>query len=359
MRFAGHLGLLTVIALGVWAARAGLDTLPLAAPPAAGPQQVEEPTAVPELAAAGGMLSVADLPAFTLDLPTSAGIPRWSELHTVIPSRPRLEVTKYQVQRGDTLFGIAERYNLTPETILWGNYDVLQDNPHNLTPGQELNILPVDGTYYQWHEGDGLNGVAEFFGVSPQDIIDWPSNDIDPATDPADPEIESGAWLVIPGGQREFQSWQAPVATRSSPAVAGVSGPGACGALYDGAIGTNTFVWPTPGRTISGYSFSSFHPGIDIGGSVGNGIFAADNGVVVYAGWNYYGYGNLVIVDHGTGWQTLYAHLSSINVGCGQSVFQGNVIGGMGCTGNCSGTHLHFEMRSDLFGRVNPLLYLP
>ena len=65
------------------------------------------------------------------------------------------------------------------------------------------------------------------------------------------------------------------------------------------------------------------------------------------------------MLDHGNGWQTLYAHLSRIDVGCGQAIFQGNTIAGMGCTGNCSGTHLHFEMRSDTFGRVNSLLFLP
>jgi murein DD-endopeptidase MepM/ murein hydrolase activator NlpD len=81
--------------------------------------------------------------------------------------------------------------------------------------------------------------------------------------------------------------------------------------------------------------------------------------VVVYAGWNDYGYGNLVILDHGNGWQSLYAHLNTVGVGCGQSVFQSSTIGGMGCTGNCTGTHLHFEMQSDIYGKVNPLNFLP
>jgi murein DD-endopeptidase MepM/ murein hydrolase activator NlpD len=138
-----------------------------------------------------------------------------------------------------------------------------------------------------------------------------------------------------------------------------VVGPGFCGQVVDGAIGTATFAWPTPGRSISGYGFSSFHPAIDIGGAIGNAIYASDTGVVVYAGWNTYGYGNLVIIDHGTGWQSLYAHLDRIDVGCGQSIFQGSQIGTMGITGNSSGPHLHFELQSDSYGKVNPSNFLP
>jgi murein DD-endopeptidase MepM/ murein hydrolase activator NlpD len=147
--------------------------------------------------------------------------------------------------------------------------------------------------------------------------------------------------------------------TRSNPAAASIIGPGFCGQVVDGAIGTSTFVWPTPGRQISGFSYSSFHPAIDIGGAIGNAIYASDTGVVVYAGWNTYGYGNLVIIDHGTGWQSLYAHLDRIDVGCGQSIFQGSQVGTMGVTGNSSGPHLHFELQSDQYGKVNPLNFLP
>jgi murein DD-endopeptidase MepM/ murein hydrolase activator NlpD len=79
--------------------------------------------------------------------------------------------------------------------------------------------------------------------------------------------------------------------------------------------------------------------------------------VVVYSGWSDWGYGNVIAIDHGTGMQTLYAHLSTINVGCGAFVTQGDVIGAMGSTGNSSGPHLHFEMRLN-GGRVNPHNYV-
>jgi murein DD-endopeptidase MepM/ murein hydrolase activator NlpD len=271
-----------------------------------------------------------------------------------------LGILKYQVQQGDTLFGISEKFGLKPESVFWGNWYELQEDPHLLEPGQELNILPVDGVLHRWSEGEVLTAVASFYGVTAQDIIDWPGNDLDLQLDPANVDLETGTELIVPGGRRELPSWQMIRITRANPAVASILGPGACGAVSNGPIGDGVFGWPTSSTWISGYNYiPGVHEAIDIGGDVGYGIFASDDGVVVYSGWNDWGYGYVIVLDHGNGWQTLYAHLSQINVGCGQAVYQGNVIGGMGCTGNCSGTHLHFEMRSDLYGRVNPLNFLP
>ncbi len=301
------------------------------------------------------------LPPFEPDTALS-GVSRATDLHTTVPARPRTEVIKYTVEQGDTLFGIAEMFGLKPETLLWGNQFVLGDNPHNLRPGQELNILPVDGTYYRWSAGDGLNGVAKFFGVQPEDIVNYPGNHLDPATigDYASPNIAPGTWLIVPGGKREFVTWSAPVIPRDNPGVAKVLGPGACGSIADGAIGAGVFIWPSNHHYLSGFDFSpsTNHNGIDIDGETGDAVYAVDNGVVVYAGWNNWGYGNVVVINHGNGWQTLYAHLSAYNVGCGQSVYQGNVIGAIGNTGNSSGSHLHFEMLYN-GAKVNPWDYLP
>ena len=354
-RVSSHIALLIVIALGVSAIRLGWDTLPpdtvTQLPLAAESSPLEESVST--------TVKLSDLPAYPKLDEGETDVSRVNDLHTVFPDRPRLDIIKYDVQKGDTLFGIAENFNLKPETVLWGNFEVLQDDAHNLSPGQELNIPPIDGTLYTWHEGDGLNGVASFFGVAPEEILDWPGNELDPTMDPDNPEIEPGTLLIVPGGTRQLVSWSAPRISRSNPAVAKILGPGACGSLYDGPVGTGSFVWPAPSRYLSGYDYSSVHPAIDIAGSTGNAIFAADSGVVVYAGWNDWGYGYVVVLDHGNGWQTLYAHLSQVNVSCGQAVFQTNVIGGMGCTGNCSGTHLHFEMMNDDYGKVNPWNFLP
>ena len=303
-----------------------------------------------------------ELPPFSSDIIYVSGVPRLAQLHTSIPNRPRVDVITYTVEKLDTIFGIAEKFGLKPETLLWGNYHILRDDPHNLQPDQVLNILPVNGTYYKWAEGDGLNGVAEFFGVTSQDIIEFPGNRLDPETigDLTHPNIEPGTWLVIPGGTREFVNWSAPAISREDPGASGkVLGAGACGSAVDGAVGAGVFIWPANNRFLSGFDYSpgTNHNGIDIDGDLGDAIYAADNGVVVYAGWNDWGYGYMVVINHGNGWQTLYAHLSAYNVSCGQSVYQGTVVGAFGSTGRSSGPHLHFEMMYN-GSKVNPWDYL-
>lgn len=292
-----------------------------------------------------------------------AGIPRLAQVHTTIPTRPRTEVITYVVKPGDSVFGIAEQFGLKPETILWGNYFTLADNPHALTEGQELNILPVDGTYHRWSAGEGLNGVAQGYSVTPEEIINWKGNNLNPETlgDWSNPNIEPGTFLVVPGGSRQYVTWSAPRITRANPGVAKFIGPGACGTIMDGAVGTGAFIWPSGAHFLSGYDYSpsTNHFGIDIDGDLGEPMWASDSGVVVYAGWNNFGYGNMVVIDHGNGWQTAYAHMQVITVICGQSVFQGTPIGTIGSTGKSSGPHIHFEMLHDNYGKVNPWDFLP
>ncbi len=289
------------------------------------------------------------------------GVIRRTRLHTDVPSRPRNEVFTYTVKEGDTLIGIADKFGLKPETILWANQFVLGDNPHNIIAGQEINILPVDGAYHKWSAGDGLNGVAKFFNVLPEDIVEFPGNNLSPDEigDWANPNIEPGAWLVIPGGEREFVSWSAPVIPIDDPSVAKVLGPGACESVTAGAVGAGVFVRPVDNYFVSGYDFnpSANHSGIDLDGDEGDPVYAIDNGVVVYAGWNKWGYGNVIVINHGNGWQSLYAHLSGIYVGCGASMWQTNVIGAVGNTGRSSGPHLHFEMMYEGV-RVDPKDYI-
>ena len=325
--------------------------------------------AEPAEAAASALQAVATLPvepngaSQQVSLDGFPGIPRLAQVRTIIPSRPRQEVDEYTVVAGDTIFGISEKFGLKPETVLWANYLILLDNPHSLQPDQVLKILPVDGTYHQWQQGEGLNGISAFYGVTPEDIINYPANNLDPATigDFANPNIPPGTWLVVPNGRREFVSWSAPLGvTRENPATARVLGPGACEPVSGGAVGYGAYIWPSNNHYLSGFDYApnANHWGIDIAGNEGEAVFATDAGVVVYAGFNNYGYGNMIMVDHGNNFQSLYAHLSGISVGCGQSVGQGDLIGAIGNTGRSSGSHLHFEIRA-ISSFVNPWDVLP
>lgn len=320
-----------------------------------------EPTIEPTLTAEKANADTpVDLPIFKVQSEIEPiSLNRVALLDTDIPSRPRVDVITYTVQQGDSIFSIADDFELKAETILWGNYDTLKDNPHLLKTDQVINILPVNGTYYEWHENDTLSQIASFFKVEPKAIIEYPGNRFDlTEASVENPNIDPGQWLIIPDGWRQIKDWGPPAITRSNPASARYYGAGHCGAVYEGAIGTGTFVWPTISRQISGYTYNPpIHSAIDIGGQVGAPIYAVDNGVVVYAGWSDYGYGYLIVIDHGTGWQSAYAHLVSVGVSCGQSVFQGTTIGGLGSTGNSSGPHLHFELVYN-GSKVNPLNFL-
>jgi len=271
---------------------------------------------------------------------------------TIIPDRPRSEVIEYEIQEGDTIFSIAERYGLKPETIAWSNDRSIIGG---LRPGRMINILPVDGAYWTVVSEQTIQQVADQFRVDPYAIIDSEYNDMFGMT----PEtvLPVGAQIVVPGGEAETITWTARVETRdtstSGAQNAQSSGgqiifepgdPGSCGWVDNPG---NPGAWTNPmnpGSYQWTRGFSSWHTGVDLAGPEGTPAFAANGGTVVFAGWNSYGYGNAVVLAHGP-FMTLYGHLSSINVGCGQYVSPGQVIGGIGASGNASGPHLHFEIR--------------
>jgi len=278
---------------------------------------------------------------------------RYANPRTIIPTRARKDIIIYTIESGDSVFGISQQFNVSPETILWANKDTLNDDPHMISVGQELRIPPVDGVLYKWKEGDTLESVASFLKVEPEAILDWTPNKIDRTN----PVIEPDTFVMVPGGQREFQQWVVPTFARG-PSGVNNSIPGACSTGEGGAYGTGTFIWPTGNTFISGNDFWSGHLAIDIGAMTGQTVYASDSGVVVYAGGISGGYGNMVMIDHGNGYSTLYAHLSAISVRCGQSVYQGGPIGAAGSTGKSTGPHLHFEVRY-FGGFINPRFVLP
>jgi LysM repeat protein len=280
------------------------------------------------------------------------GIVRHIVLKTEISSSTNYFILPYTVEPGDSVFSIAKAHSIKPETLLWANYDTLQDSPDSIRVGQILNIPPTDGVYYKWQEGDSLESIASTFEARVDDILNWPGNNIDLTN----PDIKPDTYVMIPSGHREFVQWTIPsVARGNSTGTASIGGT-ACGA---GPVGSTAFIWPTGNHYLSGNDFWSGHLGVDIAAGDGAPVWASDAGVVTIAqgGWNG-GYGNVVMIDHGNGYITVYGHLNQINVVPCQAVYSGQLIGLAGNTGNSTGAHLHFEIR---LGSVNqnPWYLLP
>jgi len=285
--------------------------------------------------------------------PVVLSVQRETNPRTILSSQPRTSTVEYVVESLDSVFEIAGKFNLEPDTIMWANYDALQDNPDMIAVGLSLKIPPVDGVLYEWKENDTLESVAEEFNAKVEDIVMYSGNHLDISN----PVIEPGTTIMIPGGSREYVQWVMPTIARGNSGVS-TGLQGACDTGDGGAYGTGTFIYPTYETRCSGNDYWGGHLAIDLACATGDIIVASDSGVVVYASWNGSGYGNMVMIDHGNGYQTLYAHLSSISVYCGQSVNQGNMIGSCGSTGNSTGSHLHFEVRY-MGGFVSPWWVLP
>jgi peptidoglycan glycosyltransferase len=135
-------------------------------------------------------------------------------------------------------------------------------------------------------------------------------------------------------------------------------GSATCPGNQVGPIGDGKFIWPSVYQAVSGAKFTESHPGVDFSTPPGVAVYAADDGLVIFAGWSELGYGNVIVIDHGNGFKTLYAHLSQVSQHCGAKVKSGQLIGQSGSTGNSSGPHLHFEVRVP-GGYLNPLKVLP
>lgn len=300
---------------------------------------------------ADSLISNKSIPAMAqLVQPTKTGVSRSAESDTKQPENVRVKPETYTIEAGDSIFGIATRYGLEPETVLWANYDVLHDDAHNISVGDELIIPPSDGIYVKWKESDQLQRLADKYRVQLEDVLACPTNSFDMA----DPVVEAGDFVLFPGGYRETQAFNPVVYeyAKDSGVKKSIAGPGGCSWDYR-SYGSGSYIWPTANHTMTGNDFWSGHMGVDLGTVEGGPIYAADGGTVIYAGPISGGYGIMVMIDHGTGYQTLYAHLSAVNVSCGQGVSQGQVIGYGGSTGNSTGPHLHFELRYG-GGYVNP-----
>lgn len=261
-----------------------------------------------------------------------------------IPSVADTGSRTHVVRSGETLAEIAIRYNTTVDGIAISNGI---SNPARIYPGQALTI-PSPGaaareypaqsaTSHTVQDGETLGRIALRYGVTVSALAT--ANEI------------TNSARIYPGQELSIPSTSAGSASTRYASY----GPGLC-SVQTGRSGSGYFIRPMRGYIISQY-FHPWHPGIDLAIPAGSKVYATDGGTVVYAGWNPAGYGNLIILDHGSGWRTYYGHLSQIHVECGEWVPRGSIVAASGNTGNSTGPHLHFEMLR--YGvPVNPAGYL-
>jgi LysM repeat protein len=234
------------------------------------------------------------------------------------------QISVYVVREGDSLSQIAQMFDVSVNTIRWGN----NIKGSNITPGQTLVILPISGVEHIVKSGDTLAKIAKRYKGDLDEVLAY--NDLS-----LDSDLSIGDKIIIPDGL--------------------VGEPTSSGSRLSG--GSSSQIVSTDGyylRPVSGRRSQGIHGynGIDIAAPYGTPVVASAAGVVTVsrgAGWNG-GYGSYIVISHPNGTQTLYAHNSQNIVSPGQQVSQGQVIGYIGATGRATGPHVHFEVR----GARNP-----
>ncbi len=264
--------------------------------------------------------------------------------------------TTYEVVQGDTFMAIALNNKMTMAELEALNPDV---NINRLYIGQLLNVREE----------------VPFLSVRTVDNLTYTEEIPCPVEEVSDDNMYQGDSRVVEAGVPGVASINADITylngreqERNVLSTETISEP----TTRVIAVGTKarptwhptgSFIWPVQGRINSTFGWRSifgsysYHSGLDIKASHGQGIKAADGGTVVWAGWRG-AYGNLVIIDHGNGYKTYYGHNSSLTVSVGDKVYQGQVIAKAGSTGRSTGTHCHFEVRVNGTA-VNPRPYLP
>jgi len=263
-----------------------------------------------------------------------------AQTNLYVPRTARTEVrgdiTNYVVRPGETLSEIARKFGVSLDTVIWANG---LRSPKSIRAGQRLKIPPVTGIVHRVRPGETVYSLAKKYRTDAQKIVDFPFNTF------ADDEaftLRVGQNLIIPDGIMPSAKPPPVYYARRWPVSAGKQT-------------ASQFIWPTSGVISQGYSW--YHRAIDIANPAAPNILAADSGVVQMVIYSRYGYGRHLVIDHGNGYRTLYAHLSRIYVKPGQRVTKGQVLGRMGSTGHSTGTHLHFEIRRGR-QRLNPLNFL-
>lgn len=274
------------------------------------------------------------------------------DLDTIdVPSND--QISTYAVQSGDTISEIADRFDVSVNTIRWAN-----NIPKNqgVKVGQQLVILPITGVRHKVLKGDTIASIAKKYKADIDDIESY--NNLDNNED-----LVAGATIIIPDGE-------IPVTQTQIASIKAKSGGKSTDAQYKSAlvkiskdnstdVGSGYYIRPVEtngGNIRKTQGFHGPYNAMDIGAPVGTPIRAMAEGTVILAkatGFNG-GYGGLTIIQHPNGTQTVYGHQSAISVEAGQYVNQGQVIGKVGNTGHSTGPHLHFEIRGV---KKTPVLY--
>lgn len=264
--------------------------------------------------------------------------------------------TIYMVDSGDTFNAIAFQHDMTSSELQSLNPDV---EPNRLFIGDELNIkeiIPLLSVVVVNHEFYTETVPCPVEEREDNSIYIGSSKTLVSGVE-GEAEIEANV-TYLNGRKVEVEELQRNVTQEPTTTVI------AKGTLERPKTASyGAFIWPTSGRISSYfggrtlYGVYNYHSGLDIAANYGTPIVAADGGTVSFSGWRT-SYGNLVIITHDNGWQTYYAHNSSLLVSVGQKVYRGQSIAKVGSTGNSTGNHLHFEIRINGTA-VNPLGYLP
>jgi len=261
---------------------------------------------------------------------------------------------RYEVQTGDSVGSIADRFGISSQYILWNNVDIISDQDL-LEVGLRLQVPSVEGIIHSVRVGETLGDIAAQYDAEVADIIAFPANGL------ADPNLlTEGTQILVPGGRvvpAAAPALRPGWVDNWTPPAAAESADGGATDFVDREPSGLGFIWPVV-DLITSY-FGPSHPlGIDVNAPYVP-IAAAAAGQVVFAGGDpCCSYGIYVDIVHADGYETRYAHLSSLSVGLGQWVEQGQLVGVSGITGRATGPHLHFELRRN--GVIqNPLLYLP
>ena len=266
-------------------------------------------------------------------------------------------IKTYVAENGDTLLGIAYKQDVSLEAILSANLWLTNGLSTMFHPGDEFLIPPPGGVIHVVKYGDSLESIAQTYQVEAKSLVDYKPNRVT-----SDDDLFPDQWLFVPDGTYEIAKPKPKTNTlasvlqpRSNAAASNNttnSGSNSAAPVW----GSGSLRTPLYGYTITQY-FWAYHTGIDLAAPIGTPIYAADGGRVVYSGWDNTGYGYTVLIDHGNGIRTRYAHMSWIFPNYGAYVQKGEQIGRVGSTGRSSGPHLHFEVIVNGIAR-NPFNYI-